>query len=81
MILLKTDLATDCYSKHTNNSPARLSHTVVQNTTRNCRLEDLCRNSRCATSAPGQPPANASRCKVASEVRQRPALAAALSIA
>ena len=58
-----------------------LRATVSQNTMRNERLLDLWRSHCCASTAPGQPHSNPSSSKVRSEVRQRPCLAADLSIA
>ena len=54
----------------------RLIATVAQNTTWNARLRDLCRNSRCASSAPGQPQASPIMCSVLSGVRRHPAFPA-----
>ena len=59
----------------------QFSNTVIQNTERNDCFLDLWRNFCCATSAPGQPPVNDSRCRVLSCVRHFPFLAADLSTA
>ena len=55
--------------------------TVTQNTNWNGCFLDLWRSSRCATIAPGQPPAREKRCKIVSFVRHRPFRAADLSSA
>ncbi|CAA0081700.1 Uncharacterised protein [Halioglobus japonicus] len=53
--------------------------TVNQNTLRKDVFLDLCRSACWATSAPGQPPINDSRCSFFSGVLQSPSLAAVLS--
>ena len=58
---------------------AQLAITVSQKTHWNSCLLDLCRSSRCAASAPGQPPTRAKRWSVLSRVRQCPFRAADLS--
>ena len=60
---------------------AKFSMTVTQKTERNDCFLDLWRSFCWATSAPGQPPASDSKCRVLSLVRQSPFLAADLSAA
>ena len=62
------------------NAP-QFSRTVTQKTKRKDCFLDLWRNFCWATSAPGQPPASDSKCRVLSWVRQAPFLAADLSAA
>lgn len=54
-----------------NNQPSapQLSMTVTQNVVWNDALADLCRSSRCAARAPGQPPRRANKCNVLSWIR------------
>ena len=66
-------------NRHTN--PPQFNKTVTQKTARKDCFLDLWRNFCWATSAPGQPPANDSKCRVLSGVRQAPFLAADLSTA
>ena len=60
------------------NAP-QFNNTVTQNTERNDCFLDLWRNFCWAMSAPGQPPANDSKCSVLSCVLHSPLLAADLS--
>jgi len=60
------------------NTP-QFKQTVSQKTERKDCFLDLWRNLCCAMSAPGQPPASDSKCRVLSWVRQAPFLAADLS--
>ena len=64
-----------------NNHPSapQFRTTVAQKASRNDTFRDLCRNTLWATSAPGQPPSNASTWSVFSGVRHEPRRAAALS--
>jgi hypothetical protein len=62
--------------KKSHPSAAQFAMTDSQNTIRNDRLLVLWRNTCRATSPPGHPPARSTRCRVASEVRDRPSRAA-----
>lgn len=59
----------------------QFSKTVTQKTVRKDCFLDLWRNFCWATTAPGQPPASDSKCRVLSGVRHAPSLAADLSTA
>lgn len=71
--------APDGVNSHTN--VLQLSKIVILKTARNDGFFVLWRNCCCAISAPGQPPANDSRCRVLSGVRLVFFLAAVLSAA
>ena len=64
--------------EYTANAP-QFSTTVAQNTVWNSRFLDLCRNTFCASNAPGHPPISPNRCKVLSLVRHCSFSAADLS--
>jgi hypothetical protein len=63
----------------TSPSAPQLSITENQKPIWNERLLDLCRNTCCASNAPGQPPSNAQNCSVLSAVRCASRFAAHLS--